>query len=418
MRLLRSVPSGWEMIVETRLLVVLALLMIGGVCPAAEPQRPNILLIMADDLGHECLGCYGGTSYRTPHLDALARGGVRFTNCFSTPKCSPSRVTIMTGRYTFRTTDQWGHLPPREITFGHVLRRAGYGTALAGKWQMVLLRTDPNHVTRSGFERNCCWAWHEGPRYWQPVIWQNGRLRDDVADRYGPDVYCDFLIEFIQGQRQPWLAYYPMTLCHLPKRDEPKGPDGRWESFAQMVAEMGRQVGRLVAVLDRLKLRRKTLILFVGDNGSPTGVVSRLGDRSIRGGKATLKDAGTRVPLLANWPSTAPAGAVNDDLIDFSDFMPTLAELAGAKPPQAVTIDGRSFAAQLRGRPGDPRQWVHTEWQGKRWVRNKRWKLYADGKLYDMSVDPEEARPCNTAESADARKKLQAAFKEVGGSRQ
>lgn len=376
--------------------------------------KPSILLIMADDLGYECLGCYGGTSYRTPHLDRLAREGIRFTNCFSTPKCSPSRVTIMTGRYTFRTTTRWGHLPPEEITFGHVLLGAGYATALAGKWQMVLLRTDPQHVARSGFQHNCCWGWHEGPRYWQPLVWEDGRQRDDVADRYGPDVYCRFLIDFIREHRGgPFLAYYPMTLCHFPKGHEPKGPHGRWETYAEMVAAMDRQVGKLVAALDRLGLRRRTLILFTGDNGSPGKVVSQLDGRSVRGGKATLTDAGTRVPLLANWPGTAPSGAVNDDLIDFSDFLPTLAELAGADLPGGVTIDGRSFAPQLRGLRGDPRRWVHTRWDGRSWVRDKRWKLYDDGRLYDMAADPLERQAVNpadeTPESAAARERLGAA---------
>lgn len=397
--------------------VMLAL--VAWLIPTAKAQRPNVLLIMADDLGYECLGCYGGTSYKTPNLDKLARGGIRFTNCFSTPKCSPSRVTIMTGRYTFRTTTTWGHLPPDEITFGHVLGQAGYATALAGKWQMVLLRKNPGHVARSGFEQNCCWAWHEGPRYWNPMIWQNGRLRGDVADRYGPDVYCEFLIELIERNRdKPWLAYYPMALCHFPKRDEPKGPSGRWETFAEMVSAMDKQAGKLVAALDRLKLRRKTLILFTADNGSPTSVVSRLGDRPIRGGKAKLTDAGTRVPLLANWPGTAPAGVVNDDLIDLSDFLPTLAELAGAKLPPGVTIDGRSFAPQLRGKPGKARDWVYTEWQGKSWVRDKRWKLYGSGKLIDMAADPTQQQPIqqadDTAESSAARKRLLAVFEDQG----
>ena len=137
------------------------------------PRRINIVLIMADDLGYECLGSYGGTSYKTPNLDALAASGMRFTNCFSTPKCSPSRVTIMSGRYTLRTTTTWGQLPKNEITFGHVLRDAGYATALAGKWQMVLLKKDPGHVRRFGFQESAVWAWHEGARYYNPMLYHN-----------------------------------------------------------------------------------------------------------------------------------------------------------------------------------------------------------------------------------------------------
>ncbi len=383
--------------------------------PAAG--RPNILIIMADDLGYECLGAYGGTSYKTPNLDKLAAAGLRFDNCFSTPKCSPSRVTILTGRYTFRTTTRWGHIPPDEITFGHVLGKAGYATALAGKWQLGKIVDQPDRVAKGGFEQSCVWAWHEGPRYRKPTIYHNDKLRTDVADRYGPDVYCEFLIDFIESNKdRPFLAYYPMTLTHYPKPNEPKGPNGKWETFAEMVTNMDRQVGKLVAALDRLKLRRKTVILFSADNGSPTKVTSRVGDRKIKGGKAKLTDAGTRVPLIANCPGVTPAGRTNDDLIDFSDFLPTLAELASAKLPADLPIDGRSFTAQLQGRPGRPREWVFTELGGKRWVRNKRWKLYQDGRLIDMQADSEEKNPIPAGSSAAAdqqRGQLQVVMKRL-----
>ena len=179
------------------------------------PRRINIVLIMADDLGYECLGSYGGTSYRTPNLDALAASGMRFTNCFSTPKCSPSRVTIMSGRYTLRTTTTWGQLPKNEITFGHVLRDAGYATALAGKWQMVLLKKDPGHVRHFGFQESAVWAWHEGARYYKPMLYHNDTVMANTKDKYGPDLYCDFLIDFIETNKdKPFLAYYPMALTH------------------------------------------------------------------------------------------------------------------------------------------------------------------------------------------------------------
>jgi len=203
-----------------------------------------------------------------------------------------------------------------------------------------------------------------------------------------------------------------MTLAHFPKKDEPKGPRGRWETYGEMVENMDRQVGKLVAALERLGLREKTLILFAGDNGTPKKVTSRMGERSIRGGKGTLTDAGTRVPLIASWPGTAPAGAVRDDLIDFTDFLPTLAALAGAGLPRNVAIDGRSFAPQLRGEAGNPREWVYTQWQGKRWVRNGSWKLYGNGKLFHMERDPEEKSPIpeekDTEESSGIRKTFRA----------
>ena len=387
--------------------IVAALLVAFSAPVVHSAERPNILLIMADDLGYECLGAYGGRSYETPHLDALAESGMRFDNCFSTPKCSPSRVTLLTGRYTVRTTMRWGHIPPDEVTFGHVLGRAGYATALAGKWQLGRIVDDPHRVQRFGFQQSAVWAWHEGPRYWQPMIYRNDKVMEDVSDRYGPDVYTDFLIDFMKDHRhRPFLAYYPMCLTHYPKGNEPAPKDRPHLTFAEMVASMDEMVGKLVAALDRLGLRECTLIIFTADNGSPTSEVSLLGDRKIKGGKAKLTDNGTRVPLIANCPGTVPAGTINDDLIDFSDFLPTLASLAGADLPQDVTIDGRSFAPQLHGGAGDPREWVFTEWSGKAWVRDQRWKLYRQGSLYDLQHDPDEKHPLPQDEAQDVRQRL------------
>jgi arylsulfatase A len=201
-----------------------------------------------------------------------------------------------------------------------------------------------------------------------------------------------------------------MTLTHWPKSHEPKNPQGRWETFAEMVENMDQQVGRLVECLDQLELRDETLVLFTADNGSPTNVTSKLGDRAVRGGKAKLTDAGTRVPLIACWPGTSLAGSKNADLIDFSDFLPTFADLAGVQLPTDRIIDGRSFAPQLKGEIAKPRQWVFTEWSGQRWVRDKRWKLYDDGRLYDMQVDESEKKPikamADVADSQAARTNL------------
>ena len=378
---------------------------------------PNILLIMVDDLGYETLGCYGGTSYSTPNLDKLAKDGIRFENAYSTPKCSPSRVTIMTGRYTFRTTTKWGHIPKDEVTFGSVLSSAGYKTALAGKWQMTLLKNNPKHVAQKGFEESCVWGWKEGPRYWKPMIYRNDKVLGDISNRYGPDVFTEFLVNFMKANKdRRFLAYYPMCLTHWPKSQESKGPNGRWETFKEMVENMDKKVGQLVTALDDLGLRDKTLILFTADNGSPRDVISRMGDKEVRGGKSKLTDAGTHVPLIANWPGTAPAGTTCEDLIDFSNFMPTLSELAGAKLPD-IKIDGTSFAPQLQGRKGTPREWIYTEWSGKSWVRTKQWKLYRDGRLYDMKNDPLEKTPIDlsaaSSQTKAARNKMQSILNDL-----
>ncbi len=402
---------------------------------AHSADRPNILFIMADDVGCDALRCYGGTSYKTPRLDELARRGVRFTHCFSMPVCHPTRVCLLTGRYPFRLgRPRWGSFPrgAEEQTFAHLLQRAGYATAIAGKWQLCMLRDEPDHPHRLGFQRYCLFGWHEGPRYYQPMIYQDGEVRGDVADRYGPDVYTEFLIDFMRDNRQrPFLAYYSMALCHDVTDDlqqpVPHGPYDRYDNYQEMIEGMDERVGRLVDALDELELREKTLVLFTTDNGTPKSyihsavdgklvrkpIVMRRGAAEVRGGKGELTDAGTNVPLIASWPGAVPPGQVSDDLVDFSDFLPTFAELAGAELPPGVNIDGHSFASRLRGDPFPARKWAFAERGKNYWVRTQRWKLYDDDRLFDVANDAREQHPRgrgdDTPESAAARRQLQAA---------
>lgn len=417
-----------------------AALFAGSACEGrCEEARPNVVLIMADDLGCETLGCYGGTSYQTPHLDALAATGTRFRHCYSMPVCHPTRIAILTGLYPFRLgSPGWGTFPKsaEKSTFAQVMKRAGYATAIAGKWQLILLGKNPRHPRQLGFDESSLFGWHEGPRYYAPYIWQNGKLREGLEDRYGPDVYCEFLIDFITRNRdKPFMAYYSMALCHDVTDDldapVPLGPHGRYDSYKEMVEAMDARVGRIVAALDRLKLREKTLVLFTADNGTPksyiaTAVegklvrekfVSERDGVEVRGGKGELTDAGTRVPLVANWPGTTPAGRVVDDLVDFSDFLPTLAELGGAALPEGVDLDGQSFVPRLRGESTAGRPWVYSGLRGKYWVRTQRWKLYGDGRLFDMDQDPDEKSPVPAEETSDeaaaARRELQAVVEDL-----
>jgi arylsulfatase A len=386
----------------------------------AQGRKPSIVLIMADDFGWELPGCYGATSRETPNIDRLAERGIRFDNCYSCPKCVPSRVNIMTGRYGFRTGQKWGYFPPEEVTFGEVLKSAGYATAVAGKWQLGVIKEDPDQITKEGFDEYCLWGWHEGPRYRNPLIWQNGEIREDIEDRYGPDVIVEFLTDFMaRNKEKPFLAYYPMLLPHSARRNwgpeefrEPPGPDGEYQTKDELIAKTDEMVGRVVQAVDRLGLGEETLILFTGDNGTSRSVVTEHGDRSIKGGKGKFTDAGTHVPLVARWSGTAPPGTVCDDLIDLSDFLPTFAEVAGADMPEGRTIDGRSFVPQLQGKQGDPRDWVYSQMGDRAWIRTKRWKLYIDGRLYDMENDPMEKDPItpenDSEESSAMRQKLQA----------
>ena len=239
--------------------------------------------------------------------------------------------------------------------------------------------------------------------------------------RYGEDVFCDFLIEFMEKNRsKPFFAFYPMVLVHEPHEPTPesagtleKGRGKSKDHFPDMVAYMDRTVGRLIEALERLGLRERTLVIFTGDNGTARGITSRLGPREVRGGKGTMTHRGTHVPLIASWPGVIPPGRVSKDLIDFSDILPTLCEMTGARPPEGLKLDGRSFAPQLRGERGAPREWVFSQLGEARFARDRRFLLHGDGRLFDLENDPFEEKDLGDAggpEAASARKKLKEAL--------
>ncbi|MEZ6125480.1 MAG: sulfatase-like hydrolase/transferase, partial [Planctomycetaceae bacterium] len=408
------------------ILIALSVLWNGAIF-AASADRPNILFILADDVGQEVLGCYGGQSYQTPHLDELARTGMMFRNGFSMPVCHPTRLTLMTGKYPFRHGPvTWGDFPKAEEqhTWANLIAKSGYATYIAGKWQLCLLGNDPQHPHRMGFQHFDLFGWHEGPRYYEPMIYRDGTVRNDTLGHYGPDLYIRGLIEFMKSNRdRPFLAYYSMAVCHEVTDDldppVPHGPFGRYDSYPEMVSEMDRAVGRLTAALEALKLRDNTLIIFTADNGTPPEiiiradgselirepVVSRQNGLDVPGGKKQLINDGTNVPLIANWPARIRGGQVVDDLVDMSDYLPTFAELTGSRLPSDRPIDGISFASRLLGQSPSPRQWAYAEEavlpkpggvepdgtsSGLRWVRTADWKLYNDGRLFHMNEDDGE----------------------------
>ncbi len=440
-----------------RTLLSLFCLVFSGVAGADETKsrQPNILFIFADDVGQEVLECYGGQSYPTPHLNELSRTGMKFDQAFSMPVCHPSRLTLMSGRYPFRHGQVgWGDYPKaaEDDTFSRFLQNAGYTTGIAGKWQLCLMRDDPQHPKRLGFDHSDLFGWHEGPRFYEPMIYRNGQVRDDTIGHYGPDLYQRSLIEFMKANRdRPFLAYYSMALAHEVTDDldppVPHGPLGRYDSYPEMVAEMDQAVGRLVGALEALGLRENTLVLFLADNGTPpeiiiradgkdlvrTPVVSQRDGLDVPGGKKQLTNAGTNVPMIANWPGVIKPGQVVDDLVDFSDILPTFVDLAGGTIPADHKIDGVSFANRLRGLGPSPKQFTYCEEavlpkpggtepdgtsSGLKWVRTQDWKLYNDGRLYHMKEDAIEQYPITKDQDnptqATARTKLQNAFKKLG----
>ncbi len=404
-------------------LVLAALL--GAVFPlrAAEPvARPNIIFILSDDVGLGNLSCYGGDKFKTPQLDALAQSGTRFEHCYATPLCGPTRCLFLTGRYPFRTGLINNHShnaisPAREVMIPTVLKQAGYATAQAGKWGQMCL--GPGEW---GFDEYLVFP--GSGRYWRAqtsFYTQNGKRKELPAGVYLPELMHGFVVDFIQRhQAQPFFVYYAMSQMHGPIVRTPESRAGG-NLYAENNATMDKLVGRLVAELDRLGLREKTLIVFSGDNGTAGSANKATVDgRPLSGHKATMLEGGSRVPLIASWPGTLPAGKLSRDLIDFSDFFATFAELAGAKLPEGVKVDGRSFAAQLRGQTGQPREWAYVELDGKFYVRTADWKLNQAGELFDMSGAPfvEKLVTANaqTAAALAAREHLHAVLSELNPS--
>ena len=404
---------------------------------SAETARPNILFIMVDDLGPEWISCYGGLELKTPQIDALASGGMRFTNAYSMPQCTPTRVTLLTGQYPFRhgwcnhwDVPRWGagcHFDPKQnVTFARLLRDAGYATAIAGKWQINDFRVQPNVLKEHGFDAWCMWTGYEGQnppsgrRYWDPYVYTSGQQSRTHRDRFGPDVFTDFLVEFMKRhRRQPMLLYFPMVLTHGPQVHTPQklNVKTRQEKHEAMVRYTDRLVGRLVATLDELAIRRRTIVIFTTDNGTSKRFRARMqgpsGVRVVRGGKGLLTENGPWQPFIVNCPGTVPAGVVNDTLTDFTDMLPTFAELAGVSLPKGLVVDGQSLAPVLLGqKKNGPRSWILAMGRGAaaldakgvrpqqvytdRVLRDKRFKVLVEAgritRLVDLVTDPEEAK--------------------------
>ena len=383
---------------------------------AETTAKPNIIFILADDLGMGSVSCYGADHFKTPNIDALAQSGVRFLRAYSSPVCGPSRAELLTGRYPFRTgmvDNKSGDVmkPSREILIPTVLKPAGYVTVQVGKWSQL-----PLQPSDWGFDEYLRFA--NSGKYWNTqkqnkTYTVNGKEVALPDGKYLPDVMNDFLVDFIQRHKaQPFYAYYAMSHVHREILPTPDTVPGTKDFYADNVAYMDKLVGKLVAEIDRLGLRKNTLIIFCSDNGTAPmySNIATIHGQRLSGQKGTMLEGGSHIPFIASWPGTIPPGVNLADLIDFSDILPTLAEVAGAKLPAGVTLDGHSFLPQLEGLPGDPRSWVYVELHGQRFVCDAKWKLDNFQELLDLEQAPFKEilvkNPADVAGAVDARLRL------------
>ena len=382
-----------------------------------KSSNPNIILIMADDMGMEAVSSYGSQTYKTPHLDSLASRGTRFTKCFAMPICTPSRVKIMTGQHTFDCYRDFGTSPTGKRTFGNLLSDAGYATACYGKWQMKAVRPD-----QVGFDEYLCAnkgiPGVKGDRYRGGTYGDHTQQAVSFSSRpdyqgkpksaFGPDLLVYRMKDFMSRQvenKKPFFVYYPMVLVHWPFIRTPESNGGsQQELFEGMVAYADKLVGEIIAHVDALGQRDNTLILFTADNGTYPGLVGTMADGSLwEGAKSTPMRPGQHVPLVAAMGDGT--GRVSDTLIDFTDIMPTLAD-AGASKVDLVkdyNCHGRSFLPEITGTGQTKEKKYSICWYSSVvatrpyneavFVTDGRHKLYPGGTLFNIEEDPFEYSP-------------------------
>jgi arylsulfatase len=414
-----------------------------------QSGKPNVIFLLADDLGYGDVGCYGQKKIRTPNIDKLAAEGMMFTQCYSgSPVCAPSRCALMTGKHTghcevrdnkqvggpdawqlgITTSGQWP-LSEDAITVAEILKNAGYTTGACGKWGLGQVGTtgDPNKQGFDYFFGYICQR--QAHTYYPNHLWRNGKIewleanKDGKQGAYSHDLVVQEALKFITDNKdRPFFLYVAFTIPHAALQvpeDSLTEYRGKWPDplytgdkgyephpcpracYAAMVTRMDRDIGRLMALLKELNLDENTLVFFSSDNG-PTfngGADSAFFESAgpLRGLKGSVYEGGIRVPFIARWPGIIRAGGTSDHVCAFWDFLPTCAELVGVEPPK--DIDGVSILPTLLDGPQKQNHHEYLYWEltGQQAVRMDDWKAVRnrpDGKieLYDLKADKGEQR--------------------------
>lgn len=403
-----------------------------------DSTKPNIILILVDDLGKEWVSCYGAEDISTPNIDKLAQNGTLFNNVYSMPQCTPSRVTLLTGQYPFRhgwvnhwDVPRWGGGAHFDETMnpsiGIEMKKAGYLTAISGKWQIDDFRVEPDALTKNGFDEYCMWTGGETgitashKRYQNPYIYTKEGSKT-YKDQFGPDIFKDFIIDFINTYKDSSMfIYYPMVLTHTPFVNTPDdSAEDDLGKHKAMVKYTDKITGEIIQALENAGIRDNTVIIWTTDNGTSQNIVGSYNGRKIRGGKAKTTEPGICEPFIVSWPKHLKVNATSDALIDFSDIFPTCLDLAGVEPKKewmvgnkSHRIDGKSFKSVLLNNTKESnRTWilgmggennaqltengVENQFVFRdRVLRNAQYKLYINTKrkpekFYDLLSDPSE----------------------------
>jgi len=401
---------------------------------ATATSKPNIIFIMADDLGYGDLGSYGQTVIQTPNLDQMAIEGLRFTNCYAgSTVCAPSRSVLMTGLHTGHTTVRGnfgkfgvvglaggeGRVPlnASDVTLAEVLKEAGYTTGMTGKWGLGEPNTS-GHPNDQGFDE---WFGYLNQRrahsYFPDYIWKNKnkyllpKNRNGRKGTYTHDLFTEFALDFIgRHKKDPFFLYLPYTIPHdryeipdtAPYSDQPWTDDEK--VHAAMITRLDRDIGALFQSLKDLKLDENTIVFFCSDNGAAKRWQGRFDSSgALRGHKRDMYEGGLRTPMIVRWPGQVAAGETNDTAWYFADALPTFAEIAGLKAPSG--IDGVSVLPTILGNKQDLSNrvlyWEFFESGFQQAVRQGDWKAIrmAPGKpleLYDLSKDESESNDIAT----------------------
>ncbi len=407
--------------------------------------KPNIVIILIDDIGYEVPQYTGGQSYTTPLMDALSTGGMQFTHCYASAMCSPSRVTLLTGKYGFRNYIDWGFLDTTHKTMANLLKDNGYATCVSGKWQ---LDGGEASIHKVGFDSYCVFdPFTEADtsdreeneyRYKNPAIYENGTYlpADSVEGKYSDDIFAKYAANFIsQNTTKPFFVYFAFSECHMPFSPPPNNPlYDTWDPlvdqpnkdfYPDMVSYMDSKITKLIDATRKPGVQDRTYFFILADNGTPKPIISEYKNREVRGGKDSTNEFGLHVPLIVYGPKIT-GGTTNNNIVDFTDFLPTIASMASVPESdllQCGTLDGVPFNNQLFNLSGTSRDWSYGYFNPyinrpfKRiYVQDTTYKLYDNtynNYFFNLQKDSLETSPIPDSQLTPAEVTIKQKFQDV-----